>query len=72
LYVVGSYQVRDVKVEQGRGTATVVYKRLARQEEASDSPKIIPDYKEVDAVELKLVKRGDRWWVFDPPLPRVT
>jgi hypothetical protein len=71
-YVVSSYQVRDVTVKEADGTATVVYTRLARQEEASAAPKMIPDYKEVDVVQLKLVQNGERWWILDPPLPRVS
>lgn len=82
LYVVSSCHVVKVVTSDPSGTATVTYKRLARQYATGEllptggrvagfPPKIIPDYKETDTVQLKLVRRRDRWWVLDPPLPRV-
>jgi hypothetical protein len=70
LYVVTSYQITGVTVRDSRAVVTVIYSRLA--DRAKPGGKIIPDSKERDLVKLKLIRDGERWWVLDPHLPRIS
>jgi hypothetical protein len=82
LFVVASCRVESIEVHDRGAVATIVYRRLARQYDVGEQlplnmtvgylPKLVPDYKENDAVRVNLVDDGKRWWVVDPPLPRVS
>ncbi len=68
-YIVSTYKVINVEIKDDRAVATVEYKRLA---ESKGKEKIIPSYVEHDIVKLNLVYDGKQWWIFDPPLPRIS
>jgi hypothetical protein len=73
LFVVASYQITDVSVKRNHAIATIVYKRLARTEgDGVSKRKLIPDSLEHDIIRLDLIYNGSRWWVFDPPIPRIS
>jgi hypothetical protein len=73
LFVVESYQIADVSVKKTRAIATIVYKRVARTEgDGVLKRKLIPDRTTHDRVRLHLIYDGSTWWVFDPPIPRVS
>jgi len=69
FYIVSSYKVVDVKLSGKRGIATVEYRRIA---ESKGKEKIISSYKEQDIIKIDLIYDGKQWWVFDPPLPRIS
>jgi hypothetical protein len=69
--VVDSYQIKTVTVTGGRAEATVVYKRLANCD-VTEKRKYVVDRNSRDAVTLSLDSDGTRWWIVDPPLPRVS
>lgn len=71
LVVVDSYAVRDVKVSRNTAEATVTYRRLAGTNGISGRKYTI-DRKSSDVVKLSLQSDGTRWWISDPPLPRVS
>lgn len=71
LVVVDSYQVRKVNASGDRAEATVVYKRLANSS-GIDGRKYTVDKISQDVVTLTLEYDGSRWWITDPPLPRVS
>lgn len=54
LVVVGSYEIKDVRVEGHRATAVVAYRRLARTEHLYGNS-YVPDKKDNDLVTLNLV-----------------
>jgi len=73
LFVVASYQITDVSVKENHAIATIVYKRLARTcGDGVLKRKLIPDRKSHDIVKLHLIYNESRWWVLNPPIPRVS
>jgi len=73
LFVVESYQITDVSVKKNYAIATIVYNRLARTEgDGVLKRKLIPDRISHDIVKLHLIYNESRWWVLDPPIPRVS
>jgi len=73
LFVVTSYQITDVSVKGNRAIATIVYNRLARTEgDGVLKRKLIHDRMSHDIVKLHLIYNESRWWVYDPPIPRVS
>lgn len=73
LYVVASYQILSIDIKGNHALATVSYKRLARTKgHGVFERRIIPDYRENDLVRVKLINDGEKWWILDPPLPRVS
>jgi hypothetical protein len=73
LFVVESYQITDVSVKKTRAIATIVYKRVAMTEgDGVLKRKLIPDRMSHDIVKLHLIYNESRWWVLDPPIPRVS
>ena len=75
LYVVASYKIVDIEVAKDKKSAqaTVAYKRLVRTEgDGVLKRKLIPDFMERDIVRLQLIYEDSKWWIFDPPLPRIS
>ena len=73
LFVVASYQITDVSVKGDHAIATIVYKRLARTEgDGVFKRKLIPDSLGHDIMKLALIYDGSKWWVLDPPIPRIS
>jgi hypothetical protein len=70
LYVVTSYQILNTKINNGSFVVTVVYTRVASR--SKPGGKITSDYKERDIVKLSIKQVGDKWWVIDPPLPKMS
>ncbi len=72
LIVVDSYRIMDVKVFDNRGETTVSFTALAKTKGKGEDRKIIPVRHDEDIVRLNLVYENNRWWIIDPPLPRVS
>jgi hypothetical protein len=73
LYIVDSFIIKNVSIKGNSATATVDFDRLAYTEGLGfDARKIIPDIKGSDIVQYNLKKIKGRWWIYDPPLPRVS
>lgn len=69
VIIVDSFTVIGIHVTENTAEATVVFRRLA---EITDEDSVITDHKGQDTVDYKLVKEKSRWWVLDPPLPRLS
>jgi hypothetical protein len=69
--VVDSYQIKSVTLAEGHAEATVVYKRLANCD-VTEKRKYVVDRNSRDTIKLSLDYDGARWWIVDPPLPRVS
>lgn len=69
--VVDSYQIKSVSVTEGHAEAVVVYRRLANCD-VTEKRKYVVDRNGRDTVTLSLDYDGSRWWIMDPPLPRVS
>ena len=75
LYVVASYGFVSVEVAKDKmsAQATVAYKRLARTEGDGElKRKLIPDFIERDIVVFHLIYENSKWWILDPPPPRIS
>src|SRR5919201_1811744 len=73
LFVVASYQITAVSVKRNHAIATIVYNRMARTEgDGVLKRKLIPNSLENDIIRLNLIYNGSSWWVFDPPIPRIS
>jgi hypothetical protein len=72
LIVVDSYRIINVKVFDNRGETTVSFTALAKTKGQGEDRKIIPVRHNEDIVRLNLVYENNRWWIIDPPLPRVS
>jgi hypothetical protein len=67
--IVTSYEILNASVKGGKGTASVVYRRVGRSE---GKGKIVPETPRREVVALNLTFDGTRWWVVDPPQARVS
>ena len=72
LIVVTSYVARRVKVTKQGARAIVEYKTVARRGHGGVYARFVPHPVERDTVELHLIHTEGRWWILDPPLPRVS
>ncbi len=75
MFIVASYQIVSASVKNNRATAVVDYYRLARTETVRRltlHERIIPDCKKHEIVTYHLIMQDNRWWLFDPPLARVS
>lgn len=73
VFVVKSYSVVNVQIDGDEGTAQVEYERLASSRgQGSASRKLVFDYLKNDIVNIKMFNDGNRWWVIDPPPPRIS
>jgi hypothetical protein len=73
LYVVDSFSINNILVNDSTATVEVIFYRLASTEGLGFyERKIIPDTKQDDLVKYHLKKINGRWWISDPPLPRVS
>lgn len=74
--IVESYRIADISISGSKGTATVVYKRLARLgpsvTDESRCRTLEKDFLERDIVTLTLRRVKGMWWIMDPPPPRVS
>jgi len=74
--IVESFRITGVTTSGNRGTATVVYKRLARLgpsvTDESRCRTLEKDFLERDIVTLTLRRVKEMWWIMDPPPPRVS
>ena len=69
FYIVSSYKILSVELKDDRGVATVEYRRMAK---SKGEGQIIPSEKARDIAKLDLIYDGKQWWIFDPPLPRIS
>lgn len=69
FYIVSSYKILDAEIQNNHAVATIAYRRVA---ESKGKGEIISSYKENDIVKLNLINDGVRWWIFDPPPPRIS
>lgn len=72
LYVVKSYKIERLSISDDEAYALVKYKRLARTRGVGLSRKLVSDYKESETVRIQMVYKKGKWWIYDPPLPRVS
>lgn len=73
LFVVSSYEILDVEVNNKVALAVVKYKRLAKTiGYGTVERKLVPDYKDEDIVKLHLSYTKNKWVIIDPPLPRIS
>ena len=73
VFIVGAYEIVDVKTKDHRATAVVSYRKLARLDNIGTSEVAIkPDRQDRELVTLNLVFEKNQWWVLDPPPPRVS
>jgi hypothetical protein len=72
VFVVDSYRITEVTVGK-RATATILYRRLARsQGEGLPGRELVPDCRNEDSVKLTLQYAKGRWYIIDPPPPRIS
>lgn len=73
IFVVKSFEITNILVERNTAVVTVVFYRIAKSM-GSGLPgrKIITDALKQDVVNLKLIHDQEKWWILDPPIPRVS
>jgi hypothetical protein len=67
-FIISSYKVLNIELSGNKGIATVGYKRIG---ECKGNAQINSSLKEQDIVKLNLIYDGKRWWILDPPPPKV-
>jgi len=72
MILVNNYNIIKIEVNGNNAVATVSYLRLCRRSKAGLEGRFVYDYKENDIVTLYLKKLSGKWWVYDPPLPRLS
>lgn len=72
-FVVKTFTILDCKVDGKKAMATVMYQRLAKIENFNTSDRhVIPEIIDRDLVTLNLIFDKNKWWVLDPPPPRIS
>ncbi|OQW42500.1 MAG: hypothetical protein A4S08_11705 [Proteobacteria bacterium SG_bin4] len=73
IFVVKSFEITNIIVEKNTAVVTVVFDRIAKSM-GSGLPgrKIIADDLKQDVVKLQLIRDQEKWWILDPPIPRVS
>lgn len=73
IIVVKSFEITNIIVEKNTAVVTVVFDRIAKSM-GSGLPgrKIIADDLKQDVVTLQLIRDQEKWWILDPPIPRVS
>ncbi len=72
VVIVASYRITNITLLDGKASAIVVYERLAKTEGDFDKRKIVKDYRKEDALEISLIFQDNKWWILDPPTPRIS
>lgn len=80
IIIVSTYCIVGIKSNESAAKGTVVYERLAYTRglgnDVNYNPnpprEIIPEYKESEEVDYDLKKINGRWYVYDPPVMRVS
>jgi hypothetical protein len=74
VFIVDTYEIVKIDVRGNRATATISYTRLGRIMNGMGTlhAAVIPDKKINDLVTLNLVFAKSKWWVLDPPPPRIS
>ena len=73
LYVVSAYKVSDVTLMNNRAIASVEFTQLASPEgDGYETRAFINNFKTHDSVQYHLLFVNNKWWICDPPPPRVS
>ena len=72
--VIDSYDIQEIRVlSPARATAKVSYRRIAHSvSNVGRGWHLVADPKDNDLVTLNLVFEKNKWWVLDPPPPRIS
>jgi len=78
IFIVSSYKVISVKqLDDKHAYAIINYHQLVKSEGWSDNPedhivrRLVKDVRNIQ-VKLDLENDGKRWWIIDPPYPKVS
>ncbi|WMJ08684.1 hypothetical protein [Nitrosomonas sp. sh817] len=73
IFVVKSFKITNILVEKNTAVVTVIFDRIAKSM-GSGLPgrKIITDDLKQDVVKLQFIRDQEKWWILDPPIPRVS
>ena len=73
LIVISTYTIQSITIFKTTATAVVDFDRLVSTSgEGSGKRRFIKDIRKHDIVKYQLRKVGGLWYVYDPPLPRVS
>ncbi|MBF0321891.1 MAG: SUMF1/EgtB/PvdO family nonheme iron enzyme, partial [Magnetococcales bacterium] len=72
LNVVSRYNILYVKTDGNHGAAEIDYDRLASSVFSGHERRILADKNEHDLVRLELLKKGEQWYIVDPPVWRIS
>lgn len=73
LFIVDSYKITEIKqINEKRAYAIITYHQLARSKGYGAIPgRFIKDIRDI-TIKLNLEYDGKRWWIIDPPYPKVS
>jgi hypothetical protein len=71
IVVVSAFRISPPVHFKDEATVTVRYRRLAVSHGKGDARTLVP-HPGIDIVTLHCVRRDDRWFILDPPVPRVS
>jgi len=66
-YIVNNYKIVEVLADKNKATGKVIFQRIALH----DGDSVKNCYKDQDTVIYKLQRIKGRWWIYDPPWPRI-
>ena len=73
IRLVSSYKISDIEVNGSQATAKVVYQYvMLLRDKIDNTHRILADSNSQDSVTFNLVFEDNRWWVFDPPPPKLS
>ena len=73
VFIACGYKVLDVSMHGTRATVRVEFCQLASTlGQGEQYRRFVADYQEHEVVAYAAVYRGRKWWIFDPPPPRIS
>ncbi len=66
--IVESYEIVGVRANGNKASAVVRYKKIGY---STGKGNIVAEKNDRDVVEYNMIFKGSRWWVWNPPLPRI-
>jgi hypothetical protein len=72
LVIVKSYQIISVQIKKDFADVKVQYNQLGITTGDFDKRILIQDRKNPTTVDFHLIKNKGKWWIYDPPVPRIS
>ncbi len=72
LSIVDSFEIKEIKISKQKATVTVMFQEFGRTLRGGYVKNPIIKTNEKTPAKYQLIYKKDRWWLYDPPMPRIS